>query len=188
MERNNWTLSKYSGSEFISGWVYIFFFPDWIFVTSDSNPLWAISGSDLQTFQMENIIWKQNKCFLGCGFPVMRIYLIGGVKTEEKLSCACWRNEFATLRIWDLHWPPGGMGSPQRSPVPPLPLLSPSHHNDCGFWFILFILVYSLYFGLFYYVADPQPECGTGRGKDGRGTECCNPISKLHFTWERNSQ
>lgn len=93
MERHNWTLGKYDGSEFILGCVYLFV-PDWIIVTSDFNLLWGLTSRPaLQTFQMENVVWKQNKCFLGCVFSVLRTYQIWEKKIRRE-------TELCLLKRW----------------------------------------------------------------------------------------
>lgn len=153
MERHNWTLGKYDGSEFILGWVYLFV-PDWIIVTSDFNLLWGLTSRlALQIFQMENVVWKQNKCFLGCVFLVLRTYQIWGEKNQERnwavpaeaMSLSPCELSMGHLVGWGV--PRGLLSLPSLS----CPL---SHHNGCGFLLIL--------------TADLQPECGTEKGKDAR--------------------
>lgn len=123
MERHNWTLGKYDGSEFILGWVYLFV-PDWIIVTSDFNLLWCLTSRPaLQIFQMENVVWKQNKCFLGCVFLVLRTYQIWGKKIRRETELCllkrwvCGLVNFPQATWWDEESPEVSCLS-HPSPVP----------------------------------------------------------------------
>lgn len=52
--------------------------------------------SELQIFQIKDVVCTQNECLLGHGFSVMGTYQIRK-KTGEKVSSACEGNEFVIL-------------------------------------------------------------------------------------------
>jgi len=83
--------------------------------------------SDLQIFQMKNVVWKQNKCLLGHDVSVMRTYQIRKKKPDEKASCACKRNEFVIS--WTVHLPLASWWDGESSEVP---RLFQSSHVPCA--------------------------------------------------------
>lgn len=145
------------------------FFPAWTFVTSAFNLEGVTFMSELQIFQIKDVVCTQNKCLLGHDFSVMETYRIRK-KTGEKASCACKGNEFVIL--WTVHLLASWWDGESWRGLMSLPF---SSHSLCH---TLWLLAYSSV------IWSTKSEHGTEKSKkNGRVTVCRNCITELNFRW-----